>query len=539
MKENRLTGHNVIHLIYPLRRKSKHIPITHNISNNCEWEEILFSKTDSYNSDEQNLAYIYPEVYETNQNISQGNDNYRKWIATEQLYNFFHPSVQRFLFHDDKKLRVYRNKKIRSRIFNGFFYKDGKKEEEPSSVQFEWISSEIFFFSEDTAYLVIRVSLRENIEVLVNHEKEYGHPVQKINTWMKFLNRIRQNYKKYEGQEFLGVIEQGIQDSRIFTPTYFFNYIEEFINNNSLNVIISSLEHQHNTTEIKKYQRIEPNAYVHAFVQADLDEQLSDTELYQILSIDEYEGESGQNNKFVEEFLHSYVYRRWEPKTYYTSIDYGSVTICHSKNTCYRTSEDKKYDFSDLLYQHHTRQYLILIMLQYYYRDQLQELKSLYSGLTEINKEEQAKCVLEKYYNLNQHFFFDRITNEIQGMELWKFYQKIMDTKILYSSVKADMQELNQRLLEKIGENQNNHIQKLTIIAALTGMLGMNLIIPRADNDMFFSALLGWSISNSVLKICAWIFNGFTALLIVYVLFIVFIDFRKFWKLKRKRKNKV
>lgn len=87
-------------------------------------------------------------------------------------------------------------------------------------------------------------------------------------------------------------------------------------------------------------------------------------------------------------------------------------------------------------------------MLQLFYREQLQNLLSRYSSLPRDllgeDQEERAKDILNDYYQLNQFSFFRRISQEIQGIELWKFYYEIFGIEELYNSVVHDMQELNQ-----------------------------------------------------------------------------------------------
>lgn len=518
MRAERLTGHNVVHLIYPLRRKDNKIPICNNMEGNSGWEEILSSEIQNNNQHNDNIKYIFPENYSVDE-IDQQGCTYRKWIDSKYLYSYFHPSVQKALFHKGKNLNVFRKKKVTRNIYEGDFYR-GAQAEPIESIQFEWISSEIYVFSKDTAYLVVRVSLNENVKLGANGEEIFDKPVQKLNIWMKFLNRIRQNYNKFEGQERLVVREKGTLNNHLHNDQkYFFHYVDEFIKDHSLNLVISSLSHGETTEPLETYQCIEPNAYVHAFVQSDMaSKEWTETELQQVLYIDDSEADSGKENQFIESFFKEHVYTRWAPNTYYTSIDYGSVTITNTDNYCYNTSNVKKYSFSDVLYQHHTRHYLFLILLQYYYRDQLQELLVQYSNLTEFTKKEEAQKVLDSYYNLNQHFFFDRITNEIQGMEMWNFYQKIMGIKELHASVREDMKELNQRIIESIGDRQNNDIQTLTVIAAVTGMFGMNLIIPRGDDDHIFAFLLETQWIKFIVGIMTWAFNGITVIIIGWVL---------------------
>lgn len=242
----------------------------------------------------------------------------------------------------------------------------------------------------------------------------------------------------------------------------------------------------------EKYKYIEPNAYVHAIVSGD--KEIDSTLLYQTCMIDDYDGESGGTKQFQDEFLAKHVYRRWESEgTYYTALDYGAVTYTTREKTVYK-GQNEDGVFPDLLLQHHTKQYLLFIALQLFYRDELQELMGRYARVGELGASQlssrketitRAKKILKDYYKLNQHFFFDRVSLEIQGLELWKFYQNTLGVKELYHAVQEDMRELNNRLIEVASEKQNKVTENLTVVAALTGLFGMNLIIPWFEEFPF------------------------------------------------------
>lgn len=492
MQSYRLTGHNVIQLIYPIRHKKKNVytePIPE-LLKELDWEEIYSSHNEHQETKQthnRNVPFLFPDTYDT-----QYRKNLRRWIQDKQFFSYFHPSVQWNLFHDtNKKFRAFRLKKPNRTKYIAEFSAYGNAQENLPFIQFEWISSEIYTFSDDNAFLVVRVSLLENIEV-IEEEKRFKtivHPTpfQRLDIWAKFVNRIRQNYEKYEGQPKLTIY----LETKMKTNGLFFDIITNTLPFGH-HLHMSNLEAttiMNNETQDEVSYRTEANTFTHAFVQADLSEDLTKNELYQLIHIDDEDGESGGTPPFREKFVNEHIYDRWaSTKTYYTAIDYGAVTITDSKQTFYKEhtyketydTNQKGVDFPDLLYQHHCRQYLIFILLQLYYREELQEIMGRYARIPNLNtrkNRETARRVLDTYYNLNQFFFFDRITHEIQGLEIWSFYQKVFKTKELYSAVQQDMNELNQRLIEKISGDQQKELGILTILTAITGMFGMNLII--------------------------------------------------------------
>jgi hypothetical protein len=500
MEPFRLAGHNVIQLVYPLRHKranKNRRPISGLLSD--DWEQIYFTDEEGMNKHDvhnENIGYLFPSTYENRYDFSP----YRNWIQDQQLFSYFHPSVQWSLFHNqDKKFKAFRYKEAPIKYL-GQFYSFGQKEELPI-IQFEWISSEIYTFSDDNAFLVIRLSLLENIEVKEESKQfntiVHNEPYHSLGTWMKFVNRIRQNYAKFDGQPHLEVIS-----SENVSQGIFFEVLTKMLPIPN-EVYISNLEAStigdSNKASKKPEYRIEANAFTHAFIQSDLSVDLSDSELYQIVHIDDYDGESGGTSSFKQDFIQDKFYRRWENlKTHYSAIDYGAVTITHSDKTLYENQaygdqrgnwEFKGSGFPDILYQHHCRQYLFFILLQLYYREELQEIMGRYARIPNLDEEgnrEKASRVLETYYTLNQFFFFDRITHEIQGMELWSFYQRVFGTKQLYHAVQQDMNELNQRLIERTQKVQEKKLNLLTVLAAITGMFGMNLVIQWFDMEKPF-----------------------------------------------------
>lgn len=170
---------------------------------------------------------------------------------------------------------------------------------------------------------------------------------------MKFANRVRKNYQKYVKQERLNLtgiynkdftIQQKLENEMTFVE-----YLETYYTNIFNSFAISNVDLQ--DQELGRTQRMEPNAFVYAFVQSDLST-LENKEIYQLTHIDDSEEESGGTEEFIEEFVDQHLYKRWlNLKTYTTAIDYGAMTITDSKNYIYQKNENNLYsDFPDLFY---------------------------------------------------------------------------------------------------------------------------------------------------------------------------------------------
>lgn len=573
LKEGRLVGHNVLHLIYPIKTNEK--SISNCLVNNDNWE-LLYQHEGEKEVEihNENFHYIFPSTHHK-EHISYG----KRWITDSQIITYFHPSVQEALFHKKLgKLQVYRYK-MSPKAFIG--------EVDEKLVEFEWLSTEIYSFGTNSAVLVLRVCLLENVEVLKKKNSfntiRHNKPVQSLNVYMKFMNRIRQNYIKYETQKALNIVaykHDGNFESIDSTNSIKFINILEKSGILPDNIMVSSVK-LNNHIEDKRLKVIEPNTFVHGFIQCDLGEsKLSANEIYQIIHIDDDENESGGTAAFKRQFIRNHTYNRWENyNTYYTGIEYGAVTFVDTtgfENVPYYKGQSSFEDFPNLLYQHHCRMYLIMIVLQYYYREELQEIIGRYARLELIDgyklDEVNARQILKDYYDLNQFVFFKRITQEIQGIEMWNFYLEIFGINSLYENASKDVSELNQRLIEQHANEQEEHqriqkiaqqkqeedIRRLTIIAAFTGLFGMNLIIPffefvkltdeQKEGLAKFIQYFGIQLNNSAINIIGKIVEVISLLLgiclnAVVILIIIFIfknykPFSTLWPKKRKEETK-
>lgn len=447
------TGENVVHLLYPLKYcDTKKIET---LLKQKHWDRILHTPFEQACSKD----YFFAE------DVSYENLE-SKLIKEKDIISYFHPSIQNMLFHQENHFNIFGEPMTNtSRTFEAKLKRGYEGELSEETLVFEWLASEIYTFSANSAFLVVRLSL---------HKESKEKQQLALETWMKFVNRIRQNYLKYETQDT--IIVKHFNSDKSFEP--FPHFVDQFVKKLDAQLSISTLAAndallQTNQNNQHRYFLHEPVAFTHAFMSTNFsdDYKLTPDELYQCIHLDDSDGESGGTAAFKDSFLQNNVYRRWENyHTYYTAIDYGAMSLINHNE-----------GMSPLFQQHHCRHYLLFIVLQLYYREELQELAGRYARLTSIEDDE-AHSILDDYYNMNQHFIFNRVSNEIQGREMWKFYYKAFEIDELYRAVNDDMKELNERNKEAHARKQEKQVRNLTVIAAFTGLLGMNLIVPTFDS---------------------------------------------------------
>jgi hypothetical protein len=228
--------------------------------------------------------------------------------------------------------------------------------------------------------------------------------------------------------------------------------------------------------------------------------------------MDEKKNKSSVSKRFKQKIISDthnplHVYRRWEEDTYYMALDYVAVTVTPNNNNRY-----------NIMYMNHVQQYIWFVLLNFYYRDSLTDIMGRYADLGDIKdrrNEEEANELLEDYYELNQKYIFDRITNAPMGMDLWNLYEGAFRSKRLYEAVKSDMNALNLRLSNLVSNKQNQSTLILTLVAGLTGMMGMNVIIQGTSVTSIFE----------VIAIPTIILVSFLALKNIKNLFNVFFEF--------------
>ncbi|MDF2922157.1 MAG: hypothetical protein K0R57_1071 [Paenibacillaceae bacterium] len=550
MKSQINLGHNVIQLFYPLRlfnacRRQKSLIDV--FEDSSEWVSF-------HNGKQQDKTEYYFSQY-----VDVPAD---KVIADQDLEKYFHPSVQEIFFKDEFNLidrregqlfRAFRKEVIQRQRDISFKKKSG---DVIATYSMEWLSCEVFLFSHTNGFLVNRFALHENVKIDSNGTRstnlEEGLQGNlELQDWSRFSNLIRSNYSKYDGQStyYLHQRQLIMQEERknttvadwfhvalcmlpnqvfissryISTETYrkfkcYQNFRDHYLSNIHRFIESSAFSHNLLGYELKHgQQQSEP-----------MNAELNTQDLSELLCIDSDESSSGSTADFNETFVRAHSYERWRCYgTYYMGLDYGATTLIRTKEVNYKNQQGSVItDLNSMLIQHHCKHYLLFMLLQLYYRDELQELMGQYARIRSLEQKKfinVAKNVLSQYYFLNQHYFFDRVSNEIQGLELWKFYQKVLGIQELHHSVQQDMNELNQRIIQAEAIKQNGKIHWLTILTTFVGVVGANLLIGKYD---WSSAWNGEAVDKSPLigtnwdKCLVWGQRGLSILVFASLLYV-------------------
>jgi len=488
----------------------------------------------------------------------------RGWISSDTFHGYFHPSVQQSLFHSETSPIRYALSLIRSDATTGYpgeLFLGRIKSIPKAPVLFEHVASELTVFSDRHAVLMVRVCLLENHVAtkgldpgVWGFRRNLSASVAQncsLQLWMKFADTIRCVHKKYETQERIDCFSVTLYSPASPSKDTGDDMVRVSVDPNDIgdwdqqklfvNHVLKSLPNGVMMSDVKPPKVagrsqpsglvkdfVEPNAFIHSYIQWDMkpgieSTEMNERELFALLSVDGGLDGSGTDSDFIRNGVRDHSIRRWAPANIFTAIDYACVTIVQS-SPCYLSSE-AGWRFHDLTYQHHARQYMWFVLMQLFYRGELHDLSGQYSEVR-VTKEgsrspgdwivkvlggtekgvKNARAILNEYYNLNQKFFFTRVTNEVQGAELWRHYQEVMGISELYRTVKEDMRELNQRLIENNSDRQATRLLLLTVLSVLLGLA------------VFLGSGIGF---GEGLRITGWVLAGIATLGVLGVLFVL------------------
>ncbi|GAA3412615.1 hypothetical protein ACFFNY_32925 [Paenibacillus hodogayensis] len=447
-------GINTTNIILPVRPKLGNNNI---YINKEDWIQI-FNSENSNNQAEQ--KFYYPEVtsdYDATQEI-------------EDLFvsKYFLPGIQNLLFSKNGKFSAFRLKE-NSKIIKANFPECNQQ------LRFEWLSTELYKFSDKFAFLVVRVALlpEENNQGLID-----------LDDWIKFINRIRQNHNKYLNAPKINFKtskrDNSHQNSDIFEAvSSIIDKYNLFISNK-----ISTDDFDLQDYKLSSFKFIEPDNFIHACAQ--VTNLIEPKQLFRISSFDETI--NNYDEEFVNCFIKNNTYQRWGASGNYTiGNDNCWISLIKIDNPpSYKFNRFSSNNwFPDHYLQIFNKQYLIIALLNLFYREELQRLSGEYSTLENLNTQRSnARRILSSFDNLNLNYYFHKISNETQGIEMWNLFNNILGIHSLYNKVKEDMRELNQRLIEVHSELQNKETKTLTILAFFTGMLGINVLIEKKTTEI-------------------------------------------------------
>jgi hypothetical protein len=212
------------------------------------------------------------------------------------------------------------------------------------------------------------------------------------------------------------------------------------------------------------------------------------------------------HKKFIRKKMNNLVYRRWS--------NGGSLYGYTRYSSAYTGFGDF---FGDKLFQDFNSMYYQLALISLYYRSSLISFSDEVAKTTQqlVNKKDQAiyrelfltlKADFMQFSNL---YWFQEVTNQDQGIEIFKLYKKSFEFETMYKQIKEEI-DRGDEYLNILQQNKLNDFTKqfsivgsfLAVLAIMVGFFGINFSFFGLENTW---GLLLWyllSILSILFLIC-------------------------------------
>ena len=207
--------------------------------------------------------------------------------------------------------------------------------------------------------------------------------------------------------------------------------------------------------------------------------------------------------KFIRKKMSHLVYRRWS--------NGGSLYGYTRYSSAYTGFGDF---FGDKLFQDFNSMYYQLALISLYYRSSLIDFSDKVANTTKqlVNKKDRSHCrnsrkgflrLKENFMQFSNRYWFQEVTNQDQGIEIFELYKKSFDFETMYKQIKDEIDRgdeylntLQQIELNVFTRNFSRYGLVLAGLAILVGFFGINFSFFGLENTW---GLLLWYLLSILL----------------------------------------
>ncbi len=216
------------------------------------------------------------------------------------------------------------------------------------------------------------------------------------------------------------------------------------------------------------------------------------------------------DQQFTKKLMEHHIYRRWQHfGTLYGFSRYSSVMAM--------------YGYWDKLFQDFQAMYYQMVLVAYFYRATLVDFSSRLAKITRHLRDhkltdERFSDIRKDFVNFTNIYWFNELTNQIQGVEMFNHYRKALNLPRLYQKVKDEIEraaelEAIYKAAENEKKNRNIGISAflVAILALLVGYFSMNFEVPQyahlKNSEWWYYLIQNTSIYLPVIIAGFWIVN--------------------------------
>ncbi len=465
-------------------------------------KKILEEVIDKYDTSISSHTFMLPFVIKNFESFKKRLEQNENWIKPKfnlkrEYYNevvYFYPHIRDVLYGFDENLSVYYEYDLKKDAKSEYIIKI--KNDNCYTLEIEDISLRIF--NESIGILSFHLN---------NNDYDYENDILKIND---FGRRIFPQFL----DKFYGV--DGTKNA------FLANEIEIVLNNKSVvRSDFENFEKKIKNIEIKNISKALIPEFIEYFTGKDIELIIDDRMFVLSVYLDFNEKVINRLRKY-ENGKYGYIDDDWWYK--YVFVD-GKSKTCQSKIMCPKLIEKSTYDrwvewgtlwgisrYSfvgisnwDLMMTHTKTMYYQMMTLLLMYRAMIVHFSNEVQNIVEMinSKDENLKIIKEKskkiygkYLQFLNGFYFQEVTPQEQGIELYNKAMEIMGIEKYVRDFDEEISELDNYISMVVEQERNDELDLLTKIATifvpisfLASIFGMN--IGLFDEDKFIKFLIG------------------------------------------------
>ncbi|MFC5602914.1 hypothetical protein [Sporosarcina koreensis] len=212
--------------------------------------------------------------------------------------------------------------------------------------------------------------------------------------------------------------------------------------------------------------------FVSSFLITETGAEISDQQLYRIGNLN---GRSPDGSPFISSTNPDYIRRslseslhdRWVPHLYMIATEHGFSVVSN------RPREELTNELSQYMGTHYYN-----LLLHYFYKIMLLRVSFEYSEIDWKKDEFYVRSLIQLITVFSSSYYFKEISTRSEGKELAELFRKTFLIDALFNEVSKTLQELYKSQENSQAGRLNMLLFILTIFTVISGIYGMNLVIP-------------------------------------------------------------
>ena len=323
------------------------------------------------------------------------------------------------------------------------------------------------------------------------------------------------------------IMEQNHPTSKVIYQNQEFDHVEHFL----LDQVMPEIKkYMDDSTEDSAYFESFPffennQLYVQSLISLGADGTIEDCDVFRLGNLDGYDSEgkptiSSYNQKFIDQYMDSYVYSRWAPYTYYISDEYGVACITNRTDQTFNKMVSAFYG-----------EYYYGLLLTLFHKITLLKIANEYSHVRIEQDTKQVEKLIHAINAFSSNYYFFELASNSKGRDIFIHLRNKFKIDQLFEDTRNTLQSLNQYQENFSSKQGNMLLQILTLYSVITGIFGMNLVIEQIKGNINWSSIFA---NYNVIEFLA-LFVTLTGILIS-----IFLSFRfiYMWLMDRKERKK-